>query len=375
MKAIFSLIFIIVVISGCSSGSSTNSEPAESGRSFKMGFTPWLYAASVDAQQTTYNRLNAQGDMIKHHFMGGVPWQEAFDKTPYRENLQGEIAGRLARTGSSVDVFLAIDSLNSARDGLTLYWGDTQNMPLSGEWANRSWSSPEVITAYINFASDLIDRFQPTHFEYATEISELILNKPEVFADYLVFSETIYTALSQSYPDLKLITSVAMKSPASNEMQMIKGSMVDIMPFTDVLGISIYPYAFFAHADKGDPENLPANWLTQASQIANGKPMAISESGWIAEDLDIKAKTYTVSETSDTTKQAAYASLLLESANDLDMEFVIWWAVTDYDVLWTDTLGQNLLAKIWKDIGLYDESQVARPALTVWDSWLNKPLR
>jgi len=30
------------------------------------------------------------------------------------------------------------------------------------------------------------------------------------------------------------------------------------------------------------------------------------------------------------------------------------------------------VAKIWKDIGLYDENQNMRAALQTWDGWLNR---
>ena len=366
------MLFIFTLISGCSEKATdeNTAKTQETVRNFKMGFTPWQYAATFESQTTTYNRLNTHGDIIKHHFMGGIPWQAALDQTAYSDNLQAEINGRLAQTSKNSDVFLAIDSLNDSRNALTLNWGDSQNMPLTGLWADRSWSSPEVITAYINFATDLINRFKPTHFEYGTEVSELILNNPDGYTDYLVFAEAVYSQLSKTFPDLKILVSVAMKSPDSNEMQIIKASMVDIMPFTDVLGISIYPYVFFNHLDKGDPDNLPGNWLTQAKLIAKTKPMAISETGWIAEDLVINDFSY--SEKSDENKQAKYVELLLQSAQDLKMEFVIWWVVTDFDVLWSETLAENAVAKIWKDTGLYNENQQHRSGLSIWDSWLDK---
>ncbi len=342
-------------------------------RSFYMGFTPWLYEASLDAISVTYSRISAHGDMIKHHIQGGIPWQEALDGTPYHANVETELSGRLSNTAAGTQIFLAIDSLNSARNGLSPNWGESDNQPLPGEWANRSWDSPEVIQAYINFATDMINRFQPTHFDYATEVSELILNNPTGYAEFVVFAEAVYTSLSSSYPNLKFVTSVALKSPSSSEMQLIEASYGQIMPYTDVLGISVYPYVFFNHSDRGNPNNMPTNWLSQVSNIAGNKPLAITETGWIAEDLDIP--TFQYSEQSSQTKQDNYAIKMLQEADDMDMEFVIWWTTTDYDTLWNNELAQDPVAKIWKDIGLFDENQNTRAALQTWDSWLQKPLQ
>lgn len=369
----FAIIFFLFV--GCGGGSSDPTPtpppppPAET-RSFYMGFTPWLYEASLDAVSVTYSRISTHGDMIKHHIQGGIPWQESLELTDYHENVETEIDDRLTNTAAGTEIFLAIDSLNSARDGLSPNWGESDNQPLPGEWANRSWSSPEVIQAYINFSVDMINRFQPTHFEYGTEVSELILNNPAGYIEFIIFAEAVHTTISALFPDLKLMTSVALKTPDSAEMQLIEASYGQLMPFTDVLGISVYPYVLFDHANRGDPANMPSNWLTQINNIAGNTPTAISETGWIAEDLEISEFQY--SENSDETKQAAYATEMLQAADDMNMEFVIWWTVADFDTLWANELAQDPVAKIWKDIGLYDENQNMRSALQSWDNWLQK---
>ncbi|WP_460234714.1 hypothetical protein [Aurantivibrio plasticivorans] len=371
-RAVLSLLSLLCLI-GCGGGSSgsQSSQPVvnpPATRSFSMGFTPWLYEASVTAQDLTYTRLAAHGDIVKHHLLGGVPWQQALDQTPYHPNLEAEVQNRIARTSSSTDVFLAIDSLNSERSGLALDRGEFDNMPLQGEWATRSWSSPEVIDAYINYASDMIDRFQPRYFEYGTEISELLLNDFSSYTEYLIFAEAVYGRLKATYPDLNIMVSVALKTPGGSEMQLIEDNIAAVLEFSDVVGLSVYPYVFFSHSDRGNPENLPANWLTQANEFSGGKPIAISETGWIGESLEITDFNYSAE--SNEGYQNGYLSLLLADANNLNASIVIWWATTDYDTLWVDTLAQDPLAKIWKDIGLYDENQLSRLALGTWDDWL-----
>ena len=365
----FSLV-VIGVFAACGGGSSPQPviiDPPDPTRPFKMGFTPWLYEASSQAQDVTYSRLAQHGDVIKHHLMSGIPWQEALDGTDYHPNVEGEINGRLSRTPDNMAVFLAIDSLNSARNDLVPYWGETPNMPMPEAWANRSWSSPQVISAYVNFSLDMINRFQPTHFEYGTEVSELILNDPAGYAEFVVFASSVYTAIKAVYPDLKLVTSIAIKSPGSSEMELINAAIGEVLEYTDVVGISAYPYVFFNHDNRGDPANLPANWLTQVNQVIGQKPLLISETGWIGEDLMIEE--FSVDIASDPGKQSAYVNSLLESAAALNVQMVIWWTVSDFDTLWQDTLVQDPTAKIWKDIGLYDENQQARMGLAVWDNW------
>lgn len=360
------------LLSACGSSDSSSDAPAPEVelRNFYMGFTPWQYEATVEAQTTTYDRLAQHGDIIKHHLLGGIPWPEAYAQTAYHPNLEAEINGRLSNTPQSMTVFLAIDSLNTARDALAPYWQSSTNMPLPDEWADRTWSSPEVITAYINYASDMIDRFQPRYFEYGTEASELILNDSAAFDDYLIFAENVYTELKQRYPELTLLTSVALKSPESTAMQTIASRYDELLAYTDLLGVSVYPYVFFDHDNRGNPDNLPDNWLSQISDLSNSKPIAISETGWIGEDLSIPEFQY--SATSNPTRQNDFVIRLLTESQQMNAEFVIWWTITDFDALWNDTLGQDPLAKIWKDIGFYDEDQMPRSGLESWTEWLEK---
>jgi len=38
-------------------------EPSEPTRSFYMGFSPWLYDATLEAQDWVYNKLGTEGDV------------------------------------------------------------------------------------------------------------------------------------------------------------------------------------------------------------------------------------------------------------------------------------------------------------------------
>ena len=166
------------------------------------------------------------------------------------------------------------------------------------------------------------------------------------------------------------MVSIALKSPDSTDASTIKTKFARISNFVDIVGISVYPYAFYEQLDKGNPANMPSNWISQISSIAGGKPVAITETGWIAEDLTISSFGY--SEQSNVTLQSDYVSALLNSANSLSMEFVIWFTIIDYDALWNGLLGRDDLSKLWKDTGLHDESLNTRPAFDVWGQYYSR---
>lgn len=344
-------------------------EPDEQTRSFAMGFTPWPYDASIVAINFVYSEVNSKADIIAHQLDGGIPWQEALDGSAYPAAVEEELDNRIANT-SLGQVYLTLSPLNAARDNLADYWNDSgTNQALGDPWDSRDFDSEEVIQAYTNFAKHTIDRFNPTYFNFALEVSELALNDDARFDKFVVFIEQVSGSLRQAYPDLKLMLSVALKSPESGEANIINTQVSRIVRYVDVVGVSVYPYAFFGHPDKGDPANLPANWLSQIETISSGKPIAITETGWIAEQLDIPRFALDVS--ADGSNQNAYLRILFEQANSLELQFIIWFSLVDYDALWNGVLGQDDVARIWRDTGLYDENLNPRTALTTWQEQLD----
>jgi len=369
-----SLLFIVFLffITACGGSSDNDSppEPEEQTRSFALGFTTWPYDASIEAVNFVYSEINSRGDIIAHHLDGGIPWQEALDGTAYPTAIENELNTRLANTPSDKLVYLTVSPFNIARDDLAGYWNDSgTGQALSPPWNSRDFDSAEVIQAYINFSKNAIDRFNPAYFNLALEASELALNDAARFDRFVVFVQQVSASLREDYPDLKLMLSVAMKSPGSSNANIINSQMPKIVPYIDVIGISIYPYVFFDHDDKGDPTNLPVNWLSQIEAISTGKPIAITETGWIAERLNIP--NFSLDVEANAANQNAYLQILFDETKILDMQFIIWFSIIDYDALWNGVLGQDDVARIWRDTGLYDENLNARPAFTRWQQQLD----
>lgn len=371
------LLFLVsfsLFISSCGGGGGTSTPtppvqpPTVENRSFFMGFTPWPYDATIEAVNTTYEKVQQNGDIINHHIMQGIPWQQAFDSSTYPANAEDEINSRLSQTVAGKTILIELGSLNGLRTGLAENWGVNGEEPRTAPWDSRDFDSPEVITAYSNFAIDLISRFNPEYFNYGPEASELILSDINEFNKFRIFAQQVYTNIKAQYPNVKLLISVALKSPSSNEASLLRQHIPELLDYVDVIGVSVYPYIFFNHSNKGDPANLPADWLTQITQIAPGKPVAITETGWIAEDLVIN--NFSVNVSSNETFQQNYVTRLLQESNNLNAEFVIWFSLIDYQALWEGVLNRDDLAAIWRDIGLYNEQVQPRPGLTIWQQYL-----
>jgi hypothetical protein len=364
------------LLQGCSGGSGSQNIPppptATETRSFEMGFTPWPYDATTTATGFVYTETAIRGDFIAHHLDAGIPWEEALTGAPYPADVEAEINERLDSTPSDKRTYLALSPLNGMRTSLADYWGIAPNQPLPSPWDSRSFDNPSVISAYTNFASDLIARFNPDYFNLGIEVSELAINDAAAFDQLVVFTEAVANSLRAQFPNLRLMLSVALKSPGSVDAAIITAEMPRLVQYIDVVGISVYPYVFFEHSDKGNPANLPVNWLSQIDVVAGGKPVAIAETGWPAENLTIPL--FGVDVASDAQKQNAYVTTLFDAAEMLDAEFIVWFFLVDFDALWNGPLQQSPVAQIWRDTGLYDEDLNPRPALDTWQMRLSIPL-
>ena len=357
-------------LSGCGgSGSSDDPAPAAT-RPFYMGFTPWPYDATSNAVNDTYTKIQDNGDMVAHHLDGGIPWQEALAGSSYHASVEAELNTRLSQTQSGKVIYLAVGSLNNDRSDLAGHWGAGTGEPLSPPWNGYAFDHPDVISAYINFSLDLIQRFNPSYFNYAIEINELMVKNPTAFDSFVTFAQQVYTTIKAAHPSLPIMVSLALKTPGSAEMLTAQTGFARIKDYVDLVGISSYGYVFYSHADKGDPANLPSDWLSQISVIAPGKPVAVAETGWIAEDLVIPA--FGINENGNASLQDAYLQQLFEQAGTLDAEFLIWFFIVDFDAMWSSVLGSDDLARIWRDTGLYDETLQPREGLARWQEWLSR---
>lgn len=353
----------------------------ENMRTFKMGFTPWPYAVTLEAFNNTYTFIDQNADLIAHHLDFGIPWPEAttadnFDN--YGSDVKANINGRVSKGTelSNKTVYLGVSPFSSKRDGLAPYWSNAAGEPLPVDWASLDIGNDYVIAAYINFLDEVIQKLNPTYVNYAIEINEFDYHVQSERLNLIKFVSFVYTALKDKYPDVKFMVSFTLRSPDSNEMTRAQDLFNDISPYMDMVGISVYPYAFFSHANSGDPANLPSDWLSQIKTIAPNKPYFIAETGFIAERMVVPSFGLNVDGSSS--DQAQFVDDLFSEANKLNAEGVVWYTPVDFDGMWDDVLqflddpDANL---IWRDTGLKDGDLNPRPALTRWGEWLQRPVK
>jgi hypothetical protein len=368
MKFLFSQFWVLVIV--------LLNTGWEESRPFLMGMTPFPFDLSETAQDETYKQLSEYTDLILHHMDTGIPWEEALTGEPYHPAVMRNIEERIAHIQPSQRVYLSITPNAAERSQIAGYWGADESMPLSEAWRERSFDDPEVITAFLNHARFMIEQFQPDYFAYGIEVTCAYRGEEDTaFQEFLAFAKMVYPTLKAEYPDLVIFATICAISVESDDIEALVEAGREVVAYSDLIGLSIYPYLFGNIGLEGiaNPSTLTDDWLSRWATIDPQKPFAITETGYIAQDLIIPEFGISVKGTEG--HQAEYVQRLLKEAQRLDAEFVIWFVLRDYDafVQTVEVLGietQNFL--LWRDTGLIDEAGVPRPASQVWIEWLAK---
>ena len=338
-------------------------------RTFYMGFTTWPYDFTSQAVQSTYNQLQQHADLIAFHFDNGVPWNEALHNTGYPAEIINDLHFKKVNTLNNTKVYVSVSALNTTRTNAALYRNSMDNQPLPMHWDTMQFDNQERINAYINYCSLLIDSLKPAYFNYAIESNSKDWSAAN-FAKYKYFCSQVYTALKVKSASLPVFVSVMVDTDAK-----YYSNAAALMPFSDYIALSIYPYIFTGSTNYGntDPDNFLEDWIRKMRQVAPDKKFGIAETGYIAEDLNLSD--YGITKQGTPAWQSKYVTKLLSECNDLKADFLVYWEIRDYDLGWQylQTIGQATQANgIWKDIGLQDGAGNSRPAMDVWQSWLSR---
>ena len=340
-------------------------------RPFYLGFSPFPYDISTDAVNFSYKAIAEHADIVMHHFDDGVPWSESLSGAAYHQALQDDWNWRKSHTPKDHEILASIAPYNFMRDGLANYHGERGDMPRSAPWGTATFNDPDVKTAYLNYCRRVIDFFDPAFINIGIEANLIMEKAPQLWDAYMDLHRYVYTELKKRYPDLPVFVSFQLQSllkghrPEVNHDDQMR-AFRDLIDYTDIFAFSSYPYASAYMTQK-----LPEDMFDELAKMSS-KPMAISETGYIAQDLTIKALKLTMPSNED--KQAAWIDLVLRKAQQYKFTFVINFVIRDYDPLY-EKIGGGDLAAVWRDTGLFDENGKPRKALTLWDKWLKVPYR
>jgi hypothetical protein len=368
----------LLLVAGCTEETVIQGAPPLT-RSYALGFGYFPHDGTSAGVLAALDVIENDADMLVAHFDGGIPWDAALanDFDAYPQNLRDEVTFISAARPAGHEVYLAITPIAFLRDRLapTL----TASGPVfQAPWDARRFDHPDVITAYRNHCHIMINAFQPDYMAFGVEVNLFaLLVEDSLYESYRNLADSVYADLKASYPALPVFQTIQADAYYADTAAQ-RTAIEQILPTTDYVAVSAYPYANAARYPDGsraDPALLPATFFSEVRDLAPSKPFAIAETGWPAEDIGAP---YPIELISGTLYQQQYVKFALDEADRLDGRFVSILISRDYDAFWESTLKNDPNAatlRLWKDIGLYDGAGVGRPALADWRSRLSRERR
>ena len=351
--------------------SCTNNEEdlATVDRKFYMGVTPWPANFSFSDLDVAYDFINNHCDIVSHHFDEGIPYEEAFHNQTMPLEIQQQITYRNLKTNDNKKILLSVSALDLSRKQKAKYYEHSLvSNTIQQQWISKEFNDASVVTAYINYVNYLIAGFNPDYVNFGVE-SNLETFTAAEFSKYKDFISQVYAALKTAHPNLPLFISFMVNE--TNESFLFAN---ELLPYTDYIGLSAYPYTGINASLTGptNPDAIPTNFFEKYIDMAD-KPFCFAETAYIAEDLVIPF--YGLNKQGTPEWQKAYLQKIINLCQSRNAEFLIWFCSKDYDAgnaylqqqgLYTDLFG------LWQDTGLIDENNNQRLAYTLWNNWYKK---
>ncbi|MFD2933811.1 hypothetical protein [Spirosoma flavum] len=352
--------------------SACNKQPAApQTRPFYLGITPWPADFTTPEVEAAYRFVDEHCDIISHHFDEGIPYEEAYTNSNWPTALLADLQTRKSKTPAGKKILLSSSVLALTRNQKAPYsrYATTLTTTTKNQWEALPFNDARVVTAYVNFMKLLIDTLQPDFINYAVESNVESWNLT-TFDQYKEFVSQVYQQLKRAYPTTPILLSFMV-----NETLQSLNFARQLVPYTDYLALSAYPYTNVSSSAGGttDPALFPATYFSRFLDLAPGKPLCFAETGYIAQSLSIPA--FGLTKLGTDAWQDAYLQLICGLVNERKGKFIIWFCHKDYNAglsqLKQAGVYQDLFA-LWADTGLVDEDNVPRPAYQTWLMWMSR---
>jgi len=210
-------------------------------RPFYMGFTRWPADLTLEGARTAEEFAHEHGDIVSVMFIGGVPWPEALEGTPFSPDVQKKLS---YRPPAGKKLLLSISPPNEDRSDLALYWGAKDNLPLPEPWRGRELNSPEVKKAFLAFCLRAVKAMAPDYLAIGIESNVLLSKNPAKWEELKELHRETYRAIKQRHPKLPVFFTTEvlhfkkLASEARGSDQ--EGEVAILMKHSDLFAMSIY---------------------------------------------------------------------------------------------------------------------------------------
>jgi hypothetical protein len=302
-------------------------------------------------------------DLIAVKIDEGVPWQEALEnKNSYDPKFEESLALK-TKHAKEKRVFIAVNALNKDKNGMANYRGPDENMPNPEPFDKKDFDDPVVLKSFLNYCRELIRRYRPDFFAYALDVNTLA-KTPAKWKKFLPFAQAAYVTLKKEHPQLQVFVTLTCEAtvfdPDAAPAQ--KKAIREILPFSDLVAVTALPYI-----KEQNPAKIPKDYFSQMAALGGGKPFAIAETAFLAEDVNFLG----IERVGKPAWQADYLKFCFEEGIRLNARFIVWMMPRDCDALYEriPPIIREILLPI-RDTGLMDGQGNPRKSFELWSQWL-----
>ena len=329
-----------------------------------FGFTPFPYDSTLEALTKTHDTIAPHSTLWALHYDNGIPWKEALADAPFPARIQQEWDANAHAIPPGHVVYVALAPLDKDRKSLAPAVGEQEHAPMPEAFKDAALDDANVEKAYLNYARRAVKQFHPRFLNLGIEAGQLMSRDMQRWPHFERLYTSVRAALKKEFPDVQTGISFGLGDLRSEAEAKAARSLI---ANSDYVGLSFYPYAsdfdekFGAPPYRGAaPWREPLAWIRAYTQ----KPIALCETGFTTEDIDIPA--FHLKMTGSAQAQANYTRELFEIARRDHYAFVVWFLAIDYDKLYARMPAGSEAMKLWRNIGFLDGDLHPKSAWEIW---------
>ncbi len=348
-----------------------------------MGFTPFPVELTPAGLEEAYRFLSESADCAAFFPNDGFPWLQALETTDLdayppllREYLILNRALQIKYLPSH-RMYLAANVIHHVEyDRIAPAWTEAgANQPLPPGWDAYPMDHPDIVRAAANYLRTLIRIFEPEFVALGVEVNLLYCRKPAAWPEFTRLYRTLRDTLRSEFPGVRFGFSIQYENllglgsdafsyvtrEGVGSMQPLIEAIDALLPFTDALALSTYPFMI-------PGLRLPDDFFDPAARLArrHGLPMLIEQTGYTSRSFEAEG----IEVPGSPEAQRDFMAFLMARAYEHDFQYVMNWVPRDYG----DYYGAGIFARTWAYTGLVDTQGTPRPAWRVWEDFRKLPL-